>query len=1049
MPKERSTTIQHLRSVSTRTAVHGCGLIVMGVMGLGLLPPTTVSAQQGTGVLTGTVRDAGRGSSIANAIVTVTSDVLQGEELTVTDTSGHYRIAGLPPGDYAVRIEMSGFKTESQSAIAVRADTTIRLNAALIAETFKSDEIVVVGRRPTVDIGSSSTGMTISDDFIDRVPLAAPGSRGGAARSVESVIDVAPMAEGDAFGVSMAGASSPENSYLLDGVSVNNAASGMLGTPLTIEFIDEISVLTGGYMPEYGHSMGGTVNAITKSGTNDVAGSAWFGIAPGGLAADPKAVQREGQTIRTERRLSLITDLGGDFGAPIIEDKLWIYAGFQWARTAYDLERTLHRTSYDDDGVPSTDSDAIPGTDQTFQATQNMFQGIAKLTWAANPSNRFDLTLNTVYPISGGDGDYGVNPLTGLPEIGTETSSYAVPLNGEYGAIAHEYLGDSINAVLKWSSELSRKTRFDTWLGWHHERGGRLPADGSEIGSDSGLASQSNVWYQLSHSLAEFEDVPECEDDTEPGADPTMFVCPINDYRTGGPEYIEEQVLNRGEARTIWTQLLEGAGHHVLKAGINAEGQVYDHLKGYSGGRSVMEADVGLWLDGAVYGYLTAPDEPVVLDKLDNSSQSVSFGGFVQDSWDIVDQVTLNLGVRYDTQLLFANGELAMALDSQISPRAGVVYDPTADGRAKLFANFGRYYEKVPLIMLDRYLTGEPLLYALRQCTEPGDPDGDCFDDGVLIPIGDAPNTNYIVAGAGAVPVDPDIEAPSADEIVIGGEYEVIEDGRVGLSYTRRWLNTTIEDMSRDEASTFFFGNPGEGIAADFPEAKRNYDAVTAQFTKSFSKAWLANASYTVSWLRGNYGGLFRAEDLQLDPHQNSDFDVKSLFTNREGDLPGDHRHSIKLFGAYAFGHGDAGVLTPGLALRARSGGPTNLLGSHPLYGADQVYILPRGSGERLPWTFRSDFRVDFTHDFDDYRSISLTIDMFNLFNIQSAVRRDESYTQSSVTPIESGDLDDLQNEDGSSFDPDDPDFGKNPNFGRIVQYQEPRIFRFGVKGTF
>lgn len=1024
--------------------------LLFGMLAWALLPAPNAHAQQGTGVMVGVVRNAQSGAPLAEAIVVVTSDSLQGEELAVTDRAGHYRIAGLPPGEYAMRAELDGFNAYSGSAIALRADSTIRLNVSLDPGAARAtQEIVVIGRRPTVDVASSSTTTTLSSGFVSRIPLSSPGGRGGSARSIESVVDVAPTAEGDDFGVSVAGASSPENSYLLDGVSINNSAYGLLGTPLTIEFVDEITVMTGGYMPEYGHSMGGTVNAVTKSGSNDPGGSAWFLIAPGALAADPKAVQREGQTIRTERKLSLITDLGGDVGAPIVEDVLWVYGGFQWTRTAYDLERSLHLTRYDDDGVATTDREPIPGTSESFDALQNMFQGIAKLTWAANDSNRLELTLNTVYPVSGGNGDYGINPLTGFPEIGTETSSYAVPLNGEYGAIAHEYLGDSINAVLKWSNELSKQTRFDTWVGWHNERGGRRPSDGSEIGSASGLAGQSNVWYQLSHSLAEFEDIPACEDDLDGDADPTMFACPVNDYRTGGPEFINEQVLNRAEARSIWTQLFEAAGHHVLKAGLNVEGQFYDHLKGYSGSRSVTEADVDVWLDGAVYGYLVGPDDPVVLSKLENSSQSAAFGGFVQDSWDIVDQVTLNLGVRYDTQLLFADGELAMALDNQISPRAGVIYDPTKEGRAKLFFNYGRYYEKVPLVMLDRYLTGEPFLFALRACTEPGDPDGDCFADGALVPIGDAPNGNYIVSGAGAVPVDPDLEAPSADEIVLGGEYELIEDGRIGLTYTRRWLNRTIEDMSRDETNTYFFGNPGHGIAADFPEAKRNYDAVTLQFVKTFSKAWLANASYTLSWLRGNYGGLFRAEDLQIDPHQNSDFDLPSLTTNREGDLPGDHRHSIKLFGAYAFGLGDVGVLTPGLALRARSGGPTNLLGAHPLYGADQVYILPRGSGERLPWTFRSDLRVELSHDFDDARSIALTIDVFNLFNIQSGVRRDESYTQASVNPIANGGLDDLENEDGSAFDPDDPNFGKNPNFGRIIQYQEPRIFRFGVKGTF
>ena len=144
-----------------------------------------------------------------------------------------------------------------------------------------------------------------------------------------------------------------------------------------------------------------------------------------------------------------------------------------------------------------------------------------------------------------------------------------------------------------------------------------------------------------------------------------------------------------------------------------------------------------------------------------------------------------------------------------------------------------------------------------------------------------------------------------------------------------------------------------------------------------------------------------------------------------------------------------AGVLTPGMAVRARSGGPTNLLGSHPLYGPDQVYILPRGSGERLPWSFRGDVSLNFAHDFDDDRSIALTIEVFNVLNIQSPIRRDERYTEASVNPVESGDIADLKNEDDSPFAPDDPALGKNPNFGRVIQYQDPRTFRFGVKGTF
>jgi len=251
--------------------------------------------------------------------------------------------------------------------------------------------------------------------------------------------------------------------------------------------------------------------------------------------------------------------------------------------------------------------------------------------------------------------------------------------------------------------------------------------------------------------------------------------------------------------------------------------------------------------------------------------------------------------------------------------------------------------------------------------------------------------------------------------------------------------------MSRDEAKTFFFGNPGEGIAKDFPKAQRKYDGATVYFTKMFSDGWVGQASYTLSFLRGNYGGLFRGDDLQLDPHQNSDFDLRSLFTNRYGPLPGDNRHFIKLFGAKEVQLGKFGIATPGLSFRAYSGGPTNYLGAHPIYGVDQVYILPAGDGERLPWVYSADLRLAYGYNFTKDRGITFTVDIFNLFNFQSATAYDQRYTATPVNPITEGGLANLTDYAGDPFKEED----RNPNFGRKTAYQPPRIFRFGLKGTF
>jgi hypothetical protein len=274
----------------------------------------------------------------------------------------------------------------------------------------------------------------------------------------------------------------------------------------------------------------------------------------------------------------------------------------------------------------------------------------------------------------------------------------------------------------------------------------------------------------------------------------------------------------------------------------------------------------------------------------------------------------------------------------------------------------------------------------------------------------------------------------------------------VGLSYTKRWMNYVIEDMSRDEAQTYFLGNPGYGIANDFPKPKRDYDAVTLYLTKVFADDWLAQASYSISYLRGNYAGLFRPETQQLDPNINSDFDLRSLLANRDGPLPGDRTHQIKLYGAKDWILTPEHHVTTGISLKARSGTPTGYFGSHPVYGPDETFILPRGSGPRNPWEFGADLALGYRFQIDKDKSVQATVDIFNLFNLQAVTLTDQRYTASDVLPVIGGTANPdgtisglVHSADGTPFDPQE----KNPNFGRPLAYQSPRVFRFGLRTTF
>jgi hypothetical protein len=1013
-------------------------------------------------------------------VVTARSPNLQGDQMVVTDSVGLYRIPSLPPGTYTLSLEKEDYRPYTRDGIQLRADTTLRVDAPLLPEALTAtQQVVVVARPPSVDTTNTSTGQNISQDFTRRIPVAAPGGKGGGSRSFEAVAETTPGANADTYGTSINGTTSPENQYVLDGMSVNNPAFGVVGTPLSMEFIKEVNVISGGYMPEYGRATGGMMNVVTKSGSNEFHGGVFGYYSPGALEGKRNIVRAAGQTVGTDVTLGHIGDIGFDIGGPIAKDKLWFYAGVDFARTRFNLRRTLNETILGPDGQPDPTAAAhgeqkfIPGSESSWVAESTQIQAMGKLTYAVNADNQLALAVYTTPTSTGGNGKYSITPSTGQPETDPRVTA---GLNGPYQALAHEQLGSSFDTSLKWTSAFSNKRiLLDTTVGWHHETGGILPSDGSEVGSRNGLAGLSRVIWRRNnpgfHNVKDFESVPDgyCMSDA---------ACPVTTYNTGGPDLLREQSLDRYQGRSILTYLLQGAGHHVIKAGVDIESMSYDNTKAYSGGIRYREAANGTsftWNRG--YGFLTGPDENFQLDKIVTHTRSLTAGGFLQDSWSVMDKVTLNVGIRYDAQFLYDTyGNRGLSLPNQWSPRLGVIYDPTQAGRAKVFGNFARFYESVPLDMADRALSGEAGV-AARQA--PGCPDispnGPCLGPAPnRLPGTGTPPNNYfsLAGGGGSIPIDPDIRPQSSDELVFGGEYELLRDSRIGLTYTKRWMNYVIEDMSRDEAKTYFLGNPGYGISTDFPKPKRDYDAVTAYFTKVFADDWLAQASYTWSFLRGNYAGLFRPETAQIDPNINSDFDLRSLLANRDGPLPGDRTHQIKLYGARDWLLTPEHHVTTGLSLKARSGVPTGYLGSHPVYTLDETFILPRGSGERTPWEFGADLSLGYRFQIDKDKSVQATIDIFNIFNFQAITQSDQRYTASDVLPLTNGARPDAKgvipgvakayavpppaSENCGVATPSQVCLDyylqpseRNPNFGRPTAYQAPRVFRFGLRTTF
>jgi outer membrane receptor protein involved in Fe transport len=1013
-------------------------------------------AQQNTSVLTGTVLDANSKKPVPDVVVTATSPSLQGEQVAVTDATGLYRLPQLPPGVYTLRFEKEAFQPYARGEITLRLNRTIRLNAELLPEGFETT-MNVVAAPPAVDVGSTRTGVSVDNEMVSRLAVVRPGSKGSAGRSFESLAELAPGASSDAYGVSLNGTTSPENGFLVDGLSTGNPALGILGTPLSVEFIQEVNVITGGFMPEFGRSTGGVMTAVTKSGSNEFHGAVFGNLTPGLFEGPATRVAREGTVISTDQRLWNLGDFGAALGGPIVKDKVWFYAGVAPSFTRRQLERNFNTlVAGDKDANGFTRTERIPNTTRNFFADQRSVQYLGKLTWQAHPDHSLTLSVYGTPSSSGGENRFGYNLDSGAVEVEN--------LNGRYEALAHLYTSDARDLSLKLSSAfLDKRVLLDVNAGWHHQTDTTLPVDGSGIGNGSGYSGvpqfelRRNPFRSL-NDLEQLEDPSVCDPAGTAGAS----LCPVSSYFLGGPGFLLDRTVDRYQANVVGTLLLNALGHHVIKAGADVEVMTNRDARAYSGQVLYTEAVNGAsFTDFRAFGYLTGPDQVQLQRQVNTSTRADAVGVFVQDSWSILDRVILNAGVRYDTQAIYGTGgDLAFALPDQLSPRVGLVYDFTQQGRSKLFASYARYYQNAVLAMVNSQFSNITRIRATRSSTPtsaggPGcdplhqaEPYAEC-QDARNVPVPGGPSTDisrrFTQTFAINSPVDPELKPQSSDEFLVGGEYEVLPRANVGTTYTHRKMNDIIEDMSVNETTNYFIGNPGRGIGAAFPKPVRDYDAVSVYFNKTFSDLWLAQASYTWSYLRGNYSGLYRPDTNQLAPNVTSDFDLIEMMQNKEGPLPLNHTHALKVFGAREFVLSSSASFNVGLSYRGTSGAPINVMGSHYLYGAGNTFILPRGSGGELPWVHNVDAHVGVNYKLGRGLLGSVTMDTFNLFNFQAVTSVDQNYTFDNIDAVVGGtqaDLANVKNRAGASP-------ALNPNFEKPTSYQAPRSIRIGARLAF
>jgi Carboxypeptidase regulatory-like domain len=230
-------------------------------------------AQGVTASIVGSVTDSS-GAVLPGVTVTATNEGTGLKRDAVTNESGNYTIPLLPVGVYTVETQMSGFRSEGRKGITLNVDARLRLDFTLRVGQI-TENVFVTGEAPLVQTEDSAVGFVVDNKKIVELPLNG--------RKFEQLVQLVPGAVQAAEGslnanrglFSIAGQPEVSSNFLLDGVDNIDPVVRIYAYRPSIDLIEEFKVQTSTYSAEFGRNSGAVVNVTTKSGTNELHGSAW------------------------------------------------------------------------------------------------------------------------------------------------------------------------------------------------------------------------------------------------------------------------------------------------------------------------------------------------------------------------------------------------------------------------------------------------------------------------------------------------------------------------------------------------------------------------------------------------------------------------------------------------------------------------------------------------------------------------------------------------------------------------------------------------------